>query len=141
MTLKEAVAQSFALLEPIADFFPRTEELKKKAMQAWLMVLGAEGVTAQELKDALVLWMKTGEKMPKPSTILKLVAKTNPCSVIPDPVQTGEYGGVIEIGSKAVCEAKGLPYRPLTEETLKSLPVTQEQREKLMKRIDTGAAL
>lgn len=120
MSLDRAIAECFALLEAVVPNFPEPSK-KAKAMQVWRMVLEAERVTPPELKAALAEYLRTGKFMPAPSEVLECVRRANPCSLILDPVKTGEHMGVDEIGSRARCEELGLPYRELRED-LPELP-------------------
>lgn len=132
MTLKEAIAATFQTLEAVVPNYPKGD-LETRAMRAWLMVLEAERVTPEELEKAVVLYLRTGRFMPTPSEVMALVSKANPCSLITDPVKTGEHLGVPEIGSRERCEALGLPYVELREDELPALPA--EVREKALARL------
>lgn len=116
MNLDRAIAETFALLEAVVPNFPEPSK-KAKAMQVWKLVLEAEQVTPQELKAALTDYLRTGKFMPAPSEILERVVKLNVHSRILDPVKTGEFGGVPEIGSRERCEALGLHYQEIREST------------------------
>lgn len=134
MTLKEAIAASFQTLEAVVPNYPRGE-LETRAMVAWLSVLEAERVTPEELEKAVVLYLRTGRFMPTPSEVMACVCKANPCSLILDPVKTGEHMGTDEIGSRERCEAKGLPFVELREDGLPALPA--EVRESALARLES----
>ena len=55
--------------------------------------------------------------------------------LILDPVKTGEFMGVPEIGSRERCMALGLPFEELTDEQMPSLP-SPEAREAAMQRLE-----
>ena len=141
MSLTLAISECFALLEAVVPNFPEPAR-KAKAMQVWKLVLESDGVTPSELKEAVTEYLRTGKFMPAPSEILELVSKTNPCSLITDPVKTGEHMGVDEIGSRARCEALGLPFVDLREDAPPELPspesraAAQERAEALLARAE-----
>ena len=112
--------------------------MKGKAMRAWALILGDEGVTGEELQAAVVASLKTNKFMPTPADILKIVwgARGALQAVILDPVLSGDQSSAPRVGSRKLCEAKGLPYRELVmDDGPKALPSPKE-RERVIARLD-----
>lgn len=134
MTLKEAIVAAFQTLESIVARYPKGD-LEARAMRAWLAVMQANHVTPKELETAVFKFLeRPGPFMPTPGEVLALVKRENPCSLILGPVKTGEFGGVVEIGSRERCEALGLPYVEL-EEAKPALPGGRERLERSLNKL------
>lgn len=141
MTLREAVAAAFSYLEPRVRNYPKNEAA---AMNAWVEDLARADVAPAELVRFVKDWCQRSDGfMPVPVDLLGPIYKARQQSdeglVIHDPVKTGEHMGVVEIGSRARCEALGLPYVELREDERKALPIP-EAREAAKERLERALA-
>lgn len=111
-------------------------------VKAWCALLRNRGVPQEDLGPVFGRLLESETFFPTPAKWFECwhgyLAEVRPYWIIRDPVVTGRHGGTEIIGSRAKCEALGVPYEEPEPEAPRELPSPESRREA---RDRLGAAL
>lgn len=108
-------------------------EVDEPTVKAWCALLRKRGVPQEDLRPVFERVLESEIFFPTPGEWFArwegYVAEVRPYWLITDPVVTGRHRGTKIIGSRAKCEARGLPYEEPEPEVPRELPQPESRRE------------